>query len=231
MWKLIKKLFFPDGNNNSGSESGIPRADLDFLNVAKGVVTKWLASPEITLVWMKAGDFKTLVTNYETYLKAKINAASTRPEQSNILKNLNKEIDEKEEEVKGYCIGKWGPKNASSYYPQFGMVHDNHSWNLPRDNNDKSEALDVMISGIATHGFGANTYGTAYWTDIKARFDDALTSSTSIDSNVSANVGQKNIYKKQVNKVEASLRYVLRGNYPDEYQQVYRTWGWQKEDY
>lgn len=104
-------------------------------------------------------------------------------------------------------------------------------WDLPTDHSERNQKLSMMGEAITANGFSAKTYGTAFWTATKTAYNDALTGANNTDGSVSAAVGTKNQQKAQINKVMVALRYVLRGNYPDTYAEVYRDWGWQKEDY
>jgi hypothetical protein len=84
---------------------------------------------------------------------------------------------------------------------------------------------------LTVHGFQTFAYGLAYWTTVQTNFNNYLLNSVTIDETVSGKAGDKNILKKQVKKVLNSLLKVIEGNYPDDYKNIRRNWGFQKEKY
>ena len=237
MKRLIWKFLMPDEAtggapaNEATPTPGIPQGDVDLLAVAKTVLETWLANPLITLLWINTAQAAALVQAYADYLKQRMDASGSRATQTQKLENLDAEIDKNEEFVKGYLIGKYGPKDASSHYTTFGMIHRNDGWGLPDDKQERSLGMGKLIDGLALEGLNDQPFGKLYWIDVKARYDDSLQAATSEDGKVSENAGNKNIYKLQIVEFMVALRFVLRGNYPKTYQSIWRKWGWQKEDY
>jgi hypothetical protein len=209
----------------------IPTSDLDFGKVAKDVCTKWAATPNISINWNTAADFETVVNEYNTVLNARNQAASTRPQLTKALKLINAKIDDSVAYVKGYILDKYKKESAESYYAAFGFVYKNNTYALPKDQNSRSNALDLMKTAIATNGFGSKEYGTAFWTAIKTEFDDLLNQAKNTDTNVTAKVGDKKTLKVTITKTLNALIAVIKANHPDTYKTELRTWGFHKEKY
>jgi hypothetical protein len=236
---LIRKQFMPDASNGNGGatpkktkKAGQPNADSDFETTSKKISDKWLATPAITLAWIDAATHQSLVEQFSDTYGQRLSQGSSRPSQTNTLKQINEYINQGAAEVKTYIIKKFkGEKNAIPEYARFGFVHKNGGYIIPRDNNERKNALPLMIAAIDADGFGSEDYGSTFWTDIKTQFEDALNAANTTDGKVSETVGNKNQLKKQIKKIHTALRYVLRGNYPDTYKAEFRAWGWQKEDY
>ena len=144
---------------------------------------------------------------------------------------INKEIDNKLANVKGYIADKYGKENAVSYYASFGIEFSNKTYRFPIDQNNRSEALALMVNSISANGFDDKTYGKDYWLDIQSQFNELLVSASNTDSTVSNKVGDKNTLKKELKRALNSIVLVIKGNYPDTYKQELRTWGFQKEKY
>lgn len=239
MKQLLWRFFMPDDATGSSTPTpsettptpGIPDGDVDLLNLSKFLLTVWEANPLIILIWIKIGEAANLVQAFEQYLNQRMKASGNRATITQNLENLQAEIDENEEFVKGYIIGKYGPKNASSHYNTFGMMHKNDGWGLPDDQDERSKGLELLIAALAAEGFGGNEYGTLYWTNVKAHYDDNLAASKTADATISASAGNKNAYRVQIVEWLVALRFVLRGNYPKTYQSVWRQWGFIKQDY
>ena len=227
-----------DGSTGGTTPSGKPKhkpsmpvADSDFLATHRLVANTWLATPAITLIWANATDFNTMVGDYGTALGERRSAGGDRPSNTNTLETLDAKIEEAVIEVKTYIEGKFKKKNAPSEFPRYGMVHRYQRYQLPYDRQERFDSLDMMIAAIATDGFGANDFGTAFWTAMKADYKAAMKAAVDTDSKVSSKVSSKGQLKKDIQKIAVALRLVIRGNYPETYKAVYREWGWQKEDY
>jgi hypothetical protein len=220
------------GNENKTTKVlNIPRSDSDLKEVSALVAKTWLANTQITLIWTTQAEFETVVTNFSGTLMQRNSAGAGRPEFTVKLKLLDKDIDRDIENIKRYLVEKYGKVSAPSYYAAFGIVKENKRYKLPTDHDNRKDALALLIPALTVHGFQNFAFGQTYWTDIKTRFDLNLAQSKSIDSSVSINVGSKNILKIQIKKVLNSLINVIKGNYPDDYKNVLRNWGFQKEKY
>jgi len=235
---MPQKQLHADAADNGGATTTTktkkrytPDADSDFLTVSKKVRDAWAGNPLITLIWTNQAAFNTMVNNYEAFLGTRKSDGSFRPSETQTLGQLDTQINTAVSEVKTYIEYKFKKPNAVAQYARYGIVKENGTYILPRDKDDRKLSLPLMITAIAADGFGAEKYGTAFWTAMKTDYDAALKAASDTDGDVSGGAANKNQYKKQVAKVMNALRLVLKGNYPDTYKAVYRQWGWQKEDY
>lgn len=211
--------------------TNVPVADIDFGNVVGKVRDKWEKSTWLTLQWMTFPEFQTKANEYQTTLTERLQTGKNRPQITQSLKNVNKEIDDKVANIKGYIADKYGKENAVSYYSAFGIEFYKKAYLIPSDQNNRSEALGLMVSAIDANGFNDKTYGKDYWTALKVQFDDLLQSASDTDGTVSSKVGDKNKLKKGLKKALNSIVLSIKANYPDSYKQELRTWGFQKEKY
>ena len=232
----IKKHLHPDaapgtGGTNSQpvSTRNIPAADVDFMDLSKNVAINWLANPAITLIWKTAPDFQKQVNNYEVELTGRKSTGSVLPGQALTLKQTDRQIDIAVSEVKIYIQRKFKKVNAEAQYARYGITRENKTFIVNRDRNNRRDALKLMIAAIAADGFGAEEYGTAFWTDMQTNYSAAINAAGTTAGDVSIKVASKNLLKKDIKTVLSSLLLVLKSNYPDTYPGVYRDWGWQKE--
>ena len=209
----------------------VPNKDADLEMVCEGANAKWAANPFVTLLWKKQGEFATDTANFKNALELRNTAGGKRPGQSNDLDNIDQEAEDAVPFVKTYINKLFGPKDGPKHYAEFGLIHRNHSYELPTDREKRKDALRMMVDAIAANGFGAETYGTAFWTDIKTRFDAALTTALSGAGTVSADVGDLVILRTTLRRVLHSILLILEANYPDTFEQERRDWGFQKESY
>jgi hypothetical protein len=211
--------------------AAMPAADVDFMDVAQTVATSWLANPPITLLWKTSTDFDKDVQAYVASLGSRLNTGSVRPGQTLTLKQLDKQVNDAVTEVKVYIEKKYKKANASAQFTRFGIIKENGAFIFSRDRNNRKAAFNLMIAAIAAEGFGAEEYGTAFWTALQTDYNAALAAASNSTGDVSEKVATKNQQKLAIKKVLTNLLLVLRGNYPDTYKEMYRKWGWKKESY
>jgi hypothetical protein len=233
----ITKYLHPDAAPGTGGEDNgkptstriIPQADVDFMDLAKNVATNWLANPAITLIWKTPADFQKEVNNYEVELTSRKSTGSLLPGQVLTLKQMDKQINDAVKDVKIYIQRKFKKANAEAQYARYGITREYKTFIISRDRNNRRDALKLMIAAIEADGFGAEEYGTAFWTDMQTNYSAAINAAGTTAGDVSIKVAGKNRLKKDIKTVLSSLLLVLKGNYPETYPGIYRDWGWQKE--
>ena len=237
--KTVNFQYMPDaaaggqgGSNKKPVQTKIiPQADIDFKDVSATVAEAWMINPAITLVWKKSGDFKNEVQLFGATLEGRIETGSLRPGQTLILKKLDDEIDAAVGDVKTYIEKKYKKANAIAQFARFGITKTDSGYYLGRDRNNRNQALSQMVKAIAAEGFANEEFGTAFWTGMQTSYAAALKQAGITTGDVSGKVATKNEQKKAITKVLSALLFVLRGNYPETYKEIYRQWGWKKESY
>lgn len=209
----------------------LPQADIDLADVVKKVSEKWTATPEIKLIWTTAAEFAAKATEYQSTLDSRLEKGAIRPGVTQAIRKLDRKMDDAVVYVKNYLLEKYKKESFKSHFASLGIEQRGRNFQLPRDQNKRAAALKIMIKGIATHGLGAKEFGTAFWTTLKTEYEAQLQLAFTTDSAVSKKVGEKNLHKEYIVKVLNALIFVLRGNYPDAYQEELRTWGFHKEKY
>lgn len=226
----------PPGQGNDpikvkkATQSTVPKADSDFGTTGTDVNTSWKANPHITVAYITQPQFETKVLLYNSTLEERIDTGSDRPTLTSDLKEIDQKLDEGMGWIKGYLIGQFN-KTATAHYAKFGMVKVGGGYELPRDRDKRKLALKLILPALTEYGYGANDYGTAYFTPLITKFNAQMGSAKTTDSGVSGLVSDKNQLKKDLTKVLKSLVLILEGNYPDTYKGVLREWGFQKEKY
>lgn len=207
-----------------------PDADTDLLTVAEKASASWRANPQIILIWKTPEAFADEVQTYKTMLQNTRSSASVRPAQTNMLNVQDETIDNAVAEVKIYIRKKWKDAAEANYH-RYGIVKEGKNYRLPKDRDERKNALPLMIAAIEEDGFKNEEYGMDFWNATLANYTAALDAANATDGTVSNAAGNKNEAKKGVKKVLKALRLSVEANYPDTYKEVVRQWGWQKEDY
>lgn len=235
---LKKFLFFPDaptgGGNNTPKKSTkkniTPRAETDLLTVATSVNDNWKLNPTITVAYTTQPQFETSVGQYKTWLTSTRTSGGAVSSLAATLGISDDSIDVAVDEVKVYIRKKF-KKNDKANYGRYGIVKYGNTYKFPVDHDERKLAIDLMIGAIAADGFGAEEYGTAFWTGVKTSYTTAYSATNTNVENRSKTKGSKDDAKAMVLKVLRSLRLIIEGNNPDNFEEILRSWGWLKEKY
>lgn len=219
------------GNGKPQRKRSLPVADINFGTVVTKVSEKWLANEWATLRWLTVAQFQTQANSYNTILAIRLQKGATRPQLTQSLRTLDKQIDNALSYVKGYITDKYTKENATSYYAAFGIEHKGKKYVFPTDQNKRIAALQLLLEALSAHGFEDKQYGLAFWTPIATQYDTFVGQASQIDGQVSVKVGDKNELKKNLVKGLNAIINLLKANYPDTYKQELRDWGFQKEKY
>jgi hypothetical protein len=217
--KTIKRT----GNN--------PVKDNDISTLGQNTAAQWKNNPGLTLVWITQAEHEANVQAFASTLGERMNTGSGRKEITGKLAALDKEINKGISNIKNFLVYKFGRSAAPTYYPQFGIEHNGHTFIAPKDRNKRAAALPLIVQAVATHGITDETYGQQFWQTTTASYLELMQQASNIDGTVSAKVGAKNEMRKTIKKTHNALINLLKANYPDTYTTVLRNWGFQKEKY
>ena len=206
-------------------------SDQDLHDTAQEVCEKWILTPGITLVYTDAATFKSQIIDFGKALSERKSAGSQRPGQTNVLDNLDKQYDYTLPDIKTAIANKFGKRNAEANYAQFGIIHRGKKWIFATDRNERYAAIELILNALNNNGLGGITYGTAFWQQMQIDYKKAMDAAGLTDSTVSGKVADLEVYRAPIRKVLKSIRLVLEGNYPETYHQIWREWGFRKQDY
>lgn len=209
----------------------VPAADIDLGAVATTVGEKWLLNPWLTLLWLTVAKFIADAASYNADLEIRLNKGGVRPQTGNALQHLEQQMDQVMTYVKSYILNKYKKGNELAYYPSFGFVHQGDHYEFPTDRNRRVASLKLMVGAIKDNGFQDEEYGLKYWETMLSDYEALVKQSTTIDGEISAKVGAKNVSKKDVTDGLRAIAGIIKYNHPDTYKQVLRDWGFQKEKY
>jgi hypothetical protein len=209
----------------------LPRTDIDLGAVATQVALKWAENDWLTLQWLSPAQFQAAVSQYTAELSERMQAGATRPALTAAIKELSNELDGSVRFVKAYLFEKYGDA-AKDHYHAFGLVRVGaSSMILPRDQNQKAEALAITLQAIVSEGFEEKPYGKTYWQEKANAYNALLLQAKTVDGSVASKVGHKNEYRNTVVRGLNSIILALRAHYPDTGDTEIRSWGFQKEKY
>lgn len=239
----MKFLYASDAAENAGSTSSsptdshirhmsnVPDKDASLLNVSQVVVAKWAKNSFVTLLWKTQPDFANDAAAFGEILSGRNTAGGDRSQQGQDVEVIDKAAEDAVPYVKSYITEKFGPPYAKAHYAEFGLEHRHAAYELPRQRQRRKDALRMMVDAIAANNFNDKEYGTAFWTDIKTRYDEAIAEATSGATDVSEDVGELVILRTTLRRVLHSILLILEANYPDTFDQAKRSWGFLKETY
>ena len=212
--------------------ANVPDKTADLLNVSQQVNAKWKTSSFIMLVWKKQSEFESDVEQLASILNSRLQSGGNRQFMTKDLENQDHIIDDAIPFMKSKINYKFGPKDGKSRFASFGMIHkSNGGYEFPTDRQGRKQSLQLMVDACAANGFTEDTYGVAFWTQLQADYNKALTTAAGTSGDVSGFVGDLNTLRTTLRRVLHSILLLLEANYPDTFDQVRREWGFQKENY
>jgi hypothetical protein len=209
----------------------IPRAEADFIELAKNALKAWKTHPTLTLQWTNPEKFETSIDLFENSFVGRQSAKGERSVITFELKTVNAEIDGNLRYVKNYIIDLYSKKNAPAYYSQFGITKTNGIYIIPKDNDNRLYAIRQLVEAMKHPELADKKYGNAYWQDILVRFEAAKNDALNKDSASSQHVNVKEEQKTLIKQTLNSLILVIKANYLPNWREELRSWGFQKEKY
>ena len=132
------------------NKSNIPTKDNDLLSVSQAVNAKWAITPVITLVYITQDQFSGVVSSFGTILGTRQSEGSERPAETSTLKTIDEKINTAASKVKTYIDEKYDTiESARANYARFGFVHRGRHYEIPRDHDNRKNALPLMVAPSA----------------------------------------------------------------------------------
>ena len=241
--KFMKRrfLYFPDaplpGNGAPVPSKPIrlprlPQKDADFGAVVTQVAKQWARNDKLILLWTDAQEFEEKGVAFNAALTNRKSAGSNRPSQTQTLDSLDAMIDQGIARAKIYIKDKWeDQQEAVAQFARYGIIKRGSVYELPRDRQDRLKALDLTIAAIIKDGFEQKPFGKDFWQQTLVQYKTTLEAAGNTDGSVSAEVSTKDLLKAELKEIMEALQLLIRANYPQTWEAIYREWGWQKEDY
>ncbi|MDR2926774.1 MAG: hypothetical protein LBV41_01005 [Cytophagaceae bacterium] len=212
------------------SRSIVPQKDVDVLTVSTSATDAWIKS-ELTLKWTSPLEFRDSTIQY----KAAYDTGNTLLGERRIITQtfaaINSEIDNSLKYVKGYIADMFTKENAKAYYTQFGIEKAGNKYAIPRDNDTRQHSLEKMIKALDSNDMGTRKYGKTYWEALYHRFVNTKQAASTRDGETSVQVSNKAELKAKIIKTLNALISLVKANYPDNWKEELRMWGFQKEKY
>ncbi len=214
-------------------KGNVAKKDADFSTLATTVSDVWLSKSNITLLWKTAEDFSEEVEGFVLLLNSKSNTGKDRPRITHDLQRCNDALDAGIALLKkAIDADASSMEEARATYARFGIVHENRTYRLPVERNNRLFALRLILPALLAAGYDKKTsIGTAYFTPLITQYTTLTHLATNTDQDVSGIIGNKNEQKKNISKVLVALARVIQGNYPDTYKNEWRAWGFQREKF
>lgn len=208
----------------------LPVKEEDLKNLAQRVAERWKADG-MELRWKKPVEFQKEVEEFSAIMSDRGEKGDKRKPLSLQLRELDEEIDKNTEAVKTYVKADFGLDVAESYYPQFGIEKSSKSYKLPKDRDGRLRGLKKMLEALAQYNMTSQKFGKTYWEGILSRYEPLLKETALTDGIISEKVKDKNVLRDEIKKTLNSLMKLIEAHYPDNYQAVWRSWGFQKTKY
>ncbi len=214
----------------SKRKQSTPTNDGDLLAVLTSQLLHWDEN-RFRVEWMTKERLQAITDAFTEQLNSRNRTGASRGAISKELTNLDDVIDESIEFVKNRLAERLHSKSeAVARYREFGIVKDK-SYKLPQSREHRATALQMLIEALGVYQFGDTDFGVSYWTDIHTRYTALVAQARHTDGTVSGKVADLKGLRAESRKFLTSFTYIIRGNFPDTWQQKLREFGFQKEKY
>lgn len=239
---MLTKQLSPDANTSGSTTTAtkqstkkvrlLPTKDADLDTLATAVAAKWKTLPQLTLLWTTQPLFEGMASTYSTTLSARLKAGGNRPSKTVSLKTVNATINNAVKIVKGYIVKKYETEAAAiPQYARFGLVKENNTYQLPKDNDSRKKALPLMKTAIVEDGFATEKYGSAFWDTTIADFEAAVSASATVAKTITTEVDKKDVLRADVEAHLDAIIHLVKANYPKTWESELRAWGFLKGNY
>lgn len=208
----------------------VPRKTADLAALAKRCMAAWAENNTLTLQWITRVEAQSKVDEY--YQKI-IYGEQSKIEQraiANNLQALDNELNKGLEKLKKLIQLDHSGHDIGVHYAQYGIQRYKRTYRLPRDRDERLQALEILVAKLATASFKDHAnYGTAFWS---SRLDTYRALKTQLETQAGATssvVGDKATTKVEIRKLIFSLKKLVEANYPDNAEAMLRQWGFQDE--
>jgi hypothetical protein len=209
----------------------LPLSEEDIKNLAIRVKDKW-KSDGMKLKWKNPNQFELEVTQLAKLLEERSEKSDKRKPASLELSKLDKEIDKNIEYVKNYIKDKFGIEDSKTYYAQFGIESTKAaSYKLLSDRDGRIKSLKKLVKALTDYEMTTQKFGKPYWEQILLTYEPLVNKTIQTDAEITEKVKDKNKILEEVRKTLSSLMKLIEAHHPDDYEAVWREWGFQKGKY
>ena len=208
-----------------------PRADLALAATWVAIGAAWKLNPDITVRRTTPAAFETAAGAHHAKLQTRLNVDDPRALLAGRLDTIRDIFGEQLEYIKAALLPIFKREGIEDAYPSFGIEQVKGTWKFPTKRLQAQDAYDKAVAGLLAQNLKAGDAGATRLGPLAAEFRAKYQQLAALDGQTSGAVGQKNLGKPYLKQTARSLRYIIRGNEPDTWEQVWREWGTQKEKF
>ena len=212
-------------------KSSSPTTDADIVNTLETALQK-MELAGLSFSVLDLAIVKKVSEDISLSYSAKQNKKSSRRPAANDIKVLDKECNSNIELVKYDLKSELGSTAAIANYPMLGIVRNgSHGYRLPAARNERLSALQTLVSNLPNYSKAANdtNHGLAYWTDFLDRYSAVAVETQSLAGESSKEVGDFDLLKADAKKYLNCIIALIKANYPDNWENMLRFYGFLKE--
>jgi len=215
-------------SGSTGKKKTMPVREQDILMVLETMIPK-MDEEKIELRWLNTNDLKQKHADYRSLVENKTGVRSARRPKSQRIREMNTIIDKQIEYVKKMIDMQYRLDKSVAYYANFGIEKNRKGYKLPLTMESRAESLKVLVKELENHNWTNDTDGSGYWSVIRDEYISLLTGSYSGAGNISVMVGNKQQLRSDLMLSMTSVKNLIKAYYPTDYQNRWRTFGFQKE--
>ncbi len=210
------------------TKNSIPIRDEHVIALADRVLPHFYDSP-FTLAWMDKDLLEERYTYYSNSVRARYESGNSRSNASKDIQRLNELIEQNIKFVKNYILEEVGEDLILKEYTKFKIVKTSSKYTLPTKQEQRLFAIKIFLEAIKASPFSDRKYGTAFWQPIHDDYIRLMNETTNFAGDISMSSSERNDRRKEIQKVLTAIKYLIQAHHPDNYKEVWRSWGFLKE--
>jgi hypothetical protein len=217
----------PKQSKRGNKPSQIPQ----MLYVSSQASPKYRESGWISAI-LSPDDFDLLVENMKAASEEKSENKSSRSPIGLSLQDLNNEINQSTENLKGAIVHKVGRAQAPYHFGKYAIEKISKNYKLPFAREKRLIALDKLINELAKGELQTEEFGVEYWTEKRDMFRSLMDDTGKKVGTISLKVSAISEYKKKMYDAFNIMIYLIKANTrKEDVQATLRDWGFQRERY
>lgn len=214
----------------------IPRDQVNIASIALFVATNWRNKPEFSGLYLSqinADGFISLAQRLLDNISKKRHLVGNYSQQAKQMHSFTYEIRQNSTVLKNYLFEEF-KNQAVKHYANFGFIHKNMTYALPRDYDNMVQALRTICDKINFSGYSflvSKIYGKFYWEATRDKFQIDWNTSRQQAADLATLTKLINDDLVVVKKILILLRRRIKDDYSPNHESMYRSIGLLKESF
>lgn len=145
------------------------------------------------------------------------------------LKVLDRKMNNEVSYIKGFLQIIYEKDNSLSHLAEFGIEKSPKGYTFPSKRQDRLTSIKLLIAALTEHNINDEKHGLPLWSELKIQYEDLVILTIDNITNFTKLIGDRDLLIEDLRKILGSIINVVKGNNPDTYDNILRSWGFLRE--